>query len=275
MPAVLYEKRDHTVIVTLNRPEAMNAINDEVRKGFHDAMVRFRDDDDARTAIVTGAGDKSFSAGADLKEMSAKHVEGGDPISFWETTPAVLMRQIELWKPVIAAVNGFCLAGGLELALACDIRIASENASFALTEVTRGIIPGNGGTQILPRTVPLGRALQMLFTGERIDAREAYRIGLVNRVVPAVGADGCGGGAGAAHQRERADISAAGQGGGPQGTGPAANGWAADGIDVLDVRPHDGGRQGGAHRLRSEAEGCIQGTIGQRALVEAQAIRYN
>jgi enoyl-CoA hydratase/carnithine racemase len=184
MTAVLYEKRDHTVIVTINRPEAMNAINDEVRKGFHDAMVSFRDDDDARTAIVTGAGDKSFSAGADLKEMSAKHLEGGDPISFWKTTPAVLMRQIELWKPVIAAVNGFCLAGGLELALACDIRIASENASFALTEVTRGIIPGNGGTQILPRMVPLGRALQMLFTGERIDAREAYRTGLVNQVVP-------------------------------------------------------------------------------------------
>ncbi len=97
------------------------------------------------------------------------------------------MRQLEVWKPVIAAVNGYCLAGGLELALACDIRIASENASFALTEVTRGIIPGNGGTQLLPRTVPVGMALQLMFTGERIGAEEAYRIGLVNRVVPQSG----------------------------------------------------------------------------------------
>jgi E-phenylitaconyl-CoA hydratase len=184
MTAVLYEKRDHTVIVTLNRPEAMNAINDEVRKGFHDAMVSFHDDDDARTAIVTGAGDKSFSAGADLKEMSAQQLQGGAAGRLWDLSPTALLRQMGLWKPIIAAVNGYCLAGGLEIALACDIRIASENATFALTEVTRGIIPGYGGTQMLPRVVPLGRALQMLFTGERIDAQEAYRIGLVNRVAP-------------------------------------------------------------------------------------------
>jgi len=184
MPAVLYEKRDHTVIVTLNRPEAMNAINDEVRKGFHEAMFRFRDDDDARTAIITGAGDKSFSAGADLKEMSAQQRQGGAASRLWDLSPTALLRQMELWKPIIAAVNGYCLAGGLEIALACDIRIASENATFALTEVTRGIIPGYGGTQMLPRVAPLGRALQMLFTGERIDAQEAYRTGLVNEVVP-------------------------------------------------------------------------------------------
>ena len=184
MPVVLYEKRDHTIIITLNRPEAMNAINQDVRREFAESLTRFRDDNDARTAIVTGAGEKSFSAGADLKEMSSRQLEGGGPSPFWGATPAVMMRQIELWKPVIAAVNGYCIAGGLELALACDILIASENASFSLTEVTRGIIPGNGGTQLLPRTVPLGRAFQMLFTGERIDAQEAYRIGLVNRVVP-------------------------------------------------------------------------------------------
>ena len=183
MSVVLYEKKGHTVVITLNRPEAMNAINQEVRAGYRDALLRFRDDDDARTAIVTGAGEKSFSAGADLKEMSQRQLAGG-PNPFWGGTPAVLLRQIELWKPVIAAVNGYCIAGGLELALACDIRIASENASFALTEVTRGIIPGNGGTQLLPRTVPVGMALQMLYTGERIDAQEAYRIGLVNKVVP-------------------------------------------------------------------------------------------
>jgi len=184
MSVILYEKRGQTVVVTLNRPEAMNAINDDVRREFRDAIVRFRDDSDARTAIVTGAGDTSFSAGADLKEMSQRQQQRG---SYWESTPGVLMRQLEVWKPVIAAVNGYCLAGGLELALACDIRIASENASFALTEVTRGIIPGNGGTQLLPRTVPMGMALQLMFTGERIGAEEAYRIGLVNRVVPQSG----------------------------------------------------------------------------------------
>jgi len=184
MSVILYKKRGQTVVVTLNRPEAMNAINDEVRREFRDAIVRFRDDSDARTAIVTGAGDTSFSAGADLKEMSQRQQQRG---SYWESTPGVLMRQLEVWKPVIAAVNGYCLAGGLELALACDIRIASENASFALTEVTRGIIPGNGGTQLLPRTVPMGMALQLMFTGERIGAEEAYRIGLVNRVVPQSG----------------------------------------------------------------------------------------
>ncbi len=184
MSVVLYEKRDHTVIVTVNRPEAMNALNGEVRRAFQEAMIRFRDDDDARTAIVTGAGDKSFSAGADLKEMATRQQQGDATDRLWELSLPALLRQMELWKPVIAAVNGYCLAGGLEMALACDIRIASESATFALTEVTRGIIPGGGGTQILPRAVPLGRALQMLFTGERIDAQEAYRIGLVNRVVP-------------------------------------------------------------------------------------------
>ncbi|MGD0764905.1 MAG: enoyl-CoA hydratase-related protein [Dehalococcoidia bacterium] len=183
MPVVLYEKRGQTVIITLNRPDAMNAINDDVRREFKTAMLRFRDDDAARTAIVTGAGDKAFSAGADLKEMSARHAAGAAAMD-WNLTPAVLMRQMELWKPVIGAINGFCLAGGLEIALACDIRIGSENSSFALTEVTRGIIPGNGGTQLLSRVVPLGMALQMMFTGERISAEEACRIGLVNRVVP-------------------------------------------------------------------------------------------
>jgi E-phenylitaconyl-CoA hydratase len=182
MPVVLYEKRGQTVVLTLNRPEAMNAINREVRDGLRESFLKFRDDDDARTLIVTGAGDKAFSAGADLKEMSIlQQQRHTDPAG---ATTAAVLRNIELWKPIIAAVNGYCLAGGLELALACDIRIASDSASFALTEVTRGIIPGNGGTQILPRVVPLGMALELMFTGEHIGADEAYRIGLVNRVVP-------------------------------------------------------------------------------------------
>ncbi len=184
MPVVLYDKRGQTVVLTLNRPDAMNAINREVREGLRESFLKFRDDEEARTLILTGSGDKAFSAGADLKEMSILQQRRRTDAA--GATTAAVLRNIELWKPIIAAVNGYCLAGGLELALSCDIRIAAESASFALTEVTRGIIPGNGGTQILPRVVPPGIALEMMFTGQRIDAAEAYRIGLVNRVVPDV-----------------------------------------------------------------------------------------
>jgi E-phenylitaconyl-CoA hydratase len=188
MPDVLYERRDRLAIITLNRPEALNALNTSVRRGLYDAFTSFRDDPDAWVAIVTGAGDRAFSAGADLKEMSAGRQaeaagERTDP--FWEPERPSLNRGLAIWKPIIAAINGYCLAGGLELALACDIRIAAEHARFGLTEVLRGIIPGGGGTQRLPRTVPFGIALQMMLTGEHIDAAEAHRIGLVNSVVPA------------------------------------------------------------------------------------------
>jgi len=185
MSAVLYDKRGRIAYVTINRPEAMNAINDEVRRGLAEAFDDFRRDPETWVAIVTGAGERAFSAGADLKEMSQRFQSAGGGEDFWAPSPLALVRGMEVWKPIIAAVNGYCLAGGLELALACDIRIAAEHATFALTEVGRGIIPGGGGTQRLPRTVPLGIALEMLFTGDRIDAREAWRIGLVNRVVPA------------------------------------------------------------------------------------------
>ena len=181
MPVVLYEKRGQTVIMTLNRPDAMNAINNEVRQAMAESFEKFNTDGEARTMIVTGSGDKAFSAGADLKEMSVLQRQPGTRAP--GGTMAILLRNKEVWKPIIAAVNGYCLAGGLELALACDIRIASDNATFALTEVTRGIIPGNGGTQLLPRAIPLGMALELMFTGNRIDAAEAFRLGLVNRVV--------------------------------------------------------------------------------------------
>lgn len=185
MSAVLYEKRGRIAYVTINRPEAMNAINADVRRGLAEAFDDFRRDPKAWVAIVTGAGDKSFSAGADLKEMSQRSQSAGGGEDFWAPVPVTLVRGMEVWKPIIAAVNGYCLAGGLELALACDIRIAAEHATFALTEVMRGILPAGGGTQRLPRTVPFGIALEMMFTGDRIDAHEAWRIGLVNRVVPA------------------------------------------------------------------------------------------
>lgn len=188
MPDVLYERRRRLAIITLNRPEALNALNMSLRKELLDAFITFRDDPDAWVAIVTGSGDRAFSAGADLKEMSAgrqAEVRGEAVDPFWEPERVALNRGLTLWKPVIAAINGYCLAGGLELALACDMRIAVEHARFGLTEVLRGILPGGGGTQRLPRIVPFGIAMQMMLTGEHIDAAEAYRIGLVNKVVPA------------------------------------------------------------------------------------------
>ena len=184
MPEVLFESDGRVATITINRPEAMNALNGAVRRGLADAFVRFRDDADLWVAIVTGAGERAFSSGADLVEMSHRRQEEFRD-SFWETTSPALTRGLDTGKPVIAAINGYCLAGGLELALACDIRIAADHAQFGLTEVTRGIIPGSGGTQRLPRLIGLGPALELLYTGERVSAQEAYRLGLVNRVVAA------------------------------------------------------------------------------------------
>lgn len=182
MATVLYEQRDRIVTITLNRPEAMNAIDPEAHEALVAAWTRFRDDDDAWVAILTGAGDRAFSAGADLKkfvpaELGAR-ASGGDGLGLGGIT-----RGLEIWKPMIAAVNGFCLAGGLEQALACDIRIAAAHARFGLTEVRWAIIPGAGGTQRLPRAIGLGKAMEMILTAEQITADQALAMGLVNRVV--------------------------------------------------------------------------------------------
>jgi E-phenylitaconyl-CoA hydratase len=184
MPDVLFETDGHIASITINRPEAMNALNTAVRRELNDAFTLFRDDPELWVAILTGAGERAFSAGADLVEMSQRRREQFQD-SFWEATTPGLTRGFDTGKPVIAAINGYCLAGGLELALACDIRIAADHSQFGLTEVTRGIIPGSGGTQRLPRLIGLGPALELLYTGERIPAPEALRLGLVNRVVPA------------------------------------------------------------------------------------------
>lgn len=185
--SVQFEIRDRIAVITLNRPEAMNAMNFELRQELNLRWAEFRDDPNLWVAVVTGAGEKSFCAGADLKEIGAfyKSLTPTERRAKWETEPGIggITHNLDIWKPIIAAINGHCLAGGLELALACDIRIASENALFGLTEVQWGIIPGAGGTQRLPRLVPFGRALEMLMTAEKIDAAEAHRIGLVNRVV--------------------------------------------------------------------------------------------
>ena len=188
MNEVLYEKRERIAYITLNRPEALNALNAAVRQGLQAALDDFAQDDGCWVAILTGAGNRAFSAGADLKEMSARRQsesaeEWRDP--FWGQQTASLQRGFRVWKPIIAAINGYCLAGGLETALACDIRIAAEHAEFGLKEVMRGIIPGGGGTQRLPRAIPPNIALELMFIGDHISAQEAWRLGLVNHVVPA------------------------------------------------------------------------------------------
>lgn len=183
MPPVLYEQKDRIVTITLNRPEAMNSVDPETQEELVQAWTRFRDDDSAWVAILTGAGDKAFSAGADLKKMIPRAVAGGYRRDR-EMGLGGITRALEIWKPMIAAINGHCLAGGLELALACDLRLASPNATFGLTEVRWAIMPGAGGTQRLPRAVPLAKAMEMILMAQTIDAAEAYRIGLVNKVVP-------------------------------------------------------------------------------------------
>src|SRR3989454_10977041 len=180
---VLYEKRDDVAYVTVNRPKAMNALNrktwEELRAAFEDA----RDDVTVRGIILTGAGDKAFIAGADISEIA--HITAVDAEQSSRYGQDVLTLIENLGKPVIAVVNGFALGGGCETAMACTIRVASEHARFGQPEVSLGIIPGGGGTQRLPRLVGKGRALQIILSGAMITAQEAYRIGLVNEVVPA------------------------------------------------------------------------------------------
>lgn len=169
--------------VTVNRPSVLNALNAAAVRELEQAMLRVRDDAAVRVVILTGAGTKAFVAGADIKEMSTlSPVEAHE----YARTGQRLLDLIEsLGKPVIAAVNGFALGGGNELAMACTIRVAADTARFGQPEIKLGLIPGYAGTQRLSRLVGQGRALQLLLTGEAIDAQEAWRIGLVNRVVPA------------------------------------------------------------------------------------------
>ncbi|MFH0825568.1 MAG: enoyl-CoA hydratase-related protein [Pseudomonadota bacterium] len=185
---VKFETTERVAILTINRPLAMNALDNETLASLNKAWIDFRDNPELRVAIITGAGGKSFSAGADIRSLAKYYAAttSEERKAKADTEPGLggITRNLEIWKPVIAAINGYCLAGGLELALACDIRIASETAVFGFPEATRGIIPVAGGTQRLARLVPLGKGLEMLFTGDSIDAQEAYRIGLVNKVVP-------------------------------------------------------------------------------------------
>jgi enoyl-CoA hydratase len=181
--SLLFEIRDAVAIVTVNRPEKLNALNAAVIAELGDVAERIGKDPAIRGMILTGAGPKAFVAGADIGEIAAQGPVDGKARSLEGQR---VFRSLErCGKPVVAAVNGFALGGGCELAMACHLRVASEQARFGQPEVKLGIGPGYGGTVRLPRLVGKGRALELLLTGQMIDAHEAYRIGLVNRVVPA------------------------------------------------------------------------------------------
>jgi len=182
--ATIYEKKDHIAVLTMNRPEARNAMNATMRKEMGEVLADFKDDNDSWVLILTGAGDKAFSAGMDLKEMSARLSGGASAVEDESKIPSLIAGNIDIWKPIIAAINGVAVGGGLETALACDIRIAAAGVQMGLSEPKRGIIPGGGGMARLPRLVNLGAALEIMMTADLITAEEAYRIGLVNHVVP-------------------------------------------------------------------------------------------
>ena len=170
--------------ITINRPDKLNALNEPTRAGIVALLDRFENDPEIRAVILTGAGEKAFIAGADIGEF-----EGRTPVAQFRVMNSPDTNAFEAAdrfpKPIIAAVNGFCLGGGCELAMACDIRIASDKARFGQPEVNLGLLPGGGGTQRLPRLVGLGNAYKLLYTGDMITADEALRLGLVSEVVPA------------------------------------------------------------------------------------------
>lgn len=176
---ITVEKRGGVAVLTINRPDKLNALNSKVHAEGVDALDALRKDDEVRVVVITGAGQKSFVAGADISEFA-----GQTPVTqravFQEKT---LFNSIDVFpKPVIAMINGFCLGGGNELALACDIRVCSENARFGQPEINLGLIPGGGGTQRLTRLIGEGRSMEIMLTGDMIDAATAHRYGLVNHV---------------------------------------------------------------------------------------------
>ena len=180
-PAVLLEREGRVAILTINRPKKLNALNQEVRDLSLRYLEEIEHDDGVGAVVITGAGDKACIAGADISEF-----EGRSPFDQREAMrfPRVFDVMADFPKPVIAMINGFCLGGGCELSMSCDVRIASDRARIGQPEINLGLIPGGGGTQRLPRLVGLGQAMKIILTGEMIGAEEARRIGLVDEVVP-------------------------------------------------------------------------------------------
>ena len=176
-----YDKQDHIAIITM---EGDNDLNIGMTGGeLNQRLAEYAEDDELRCCIVTGAGSRAFSAGGDLRNTDGGGM-GGGALSVWNSQPLNIVSGLEIWKPIIAAINGYAVGAGCMLALACDIRIASENASFSIPEIKLGFPSGMGAPQRLPRLIPFGAALEMLLTGDRIDAQQALQWGLVNRVVP-------------------------------------------------------------------------------------------
>src|SRR5919109_1609722 len=181
---LLFDLADHVAVITLNRPAVRNAMNRELSGALMAALQRVCEDADIRAALITGAG-RTFSAGADLKERAQSgRAADADVASVIEASRAASLAQMALEKPLIAAIDGYCLAAGFELALICDIRICTPEARFGLPEITRGFFPGGGGPQRLMRAIPQAVALEMILTGDPIDAPTALRVGLVSRIVP-------------------------------------------------------------------------------------------
>ncbi len=181
---VLYEKKDHIAYVTINRPEVMNALHHPADEELWEVWCDFRDDHEMWVAIVTGAGDRAFSAGNDLKYTAAHRNRNETTFLMPPGGFGGITNHFECYKPIIAAVNGYALGGGFEIALACDIIVAAEHARFGLPEPTVGLLAGAGGIHRLPRQIPVKIAMGMILTGRHITAQEAYRFGLVNEVVP-------------------------------------------------------------------------------------------
>ncbi|HXG01095.1 MAG TPA: enoyl-CoA hydratase-related protein [Bacteroidota bacterium] len=180
---LLLDIADRVATVTINRPDKLNALNAQAKAELREVMTSLKTDPAVDVVIITGAGEKAFVAGTDIRELTELNGETGKEFSAKGQEVFDLIEN--LGKPVIAAINGYALGGGCELALACHLRIASENARFGQPEVNLGITPGYGGTQRLARLIGRGRAMEMILTGDQIDAQEAHRIGLVNKVVPA------------------------------------------------------------------------------------------
>ncbi len=189
--ALIFDVQDRVATLTINRPESMNAMDPQTYKELSDAWIEVRDNPDIWAAVITGANApgraperQSFTAGADLKQtIPQAHAQELWP--FWQTqADQLLNRGLEVWKPVVAAVNGYCLAGGMTLLFATDIRVASEQAVFGISEVKRGLLPGNGGTQRAIRQLPYPVAMELLLLGDNLTAQQALQYGLVNKVVP-------------------------------------------------------------------------------------------
>jgi len=182
---LLFECKDHVAVITLNRPAQRNAINQEMGRALMDALGRAREDGEVRAVVLTGAGG-TFSAGADLKERASggggRQLDNA-PAAVIEADPGARWSTMKFEKPLIAAIDGYCLAGGMELALACDIRLCTPAAQFGLPEITRGFFPGGGGPQRLARSIPQSIAMELILTGDRIDAETALRVGIVSRLV--------------------------------------------------------------------------------------------